>query len=206
MKDQNLFSAKNKQNIFSLLSAEFTKRVVKVNGLDTPMLHSEVQCECECCYICILHKNLYCGASSEALRWGTSKEYQQHMVMSRNKKTIYLVVHHLELFFSSKYLLQTLVNSADNKSMIFFLFFQENRLWYFMQIVSNGDNLHEMSKPFFWKKRRKYISNCCLLKFLQSMLRVNSPSLIINTGQGTFSISGNMTFISGLISKHVHLS
>ena len=27
-------------------------------------------------------------------------------------------------------------NSADDKLKIFFLFFQENRLWYFMQIVS----------------------------------------------------------------------
>ena len=38
-------------------------------------------------------------------------------------------------------------NSADDKVMIYFLFFQENRIWYFMQIVSLGDNLHEMSVP-----------------------------------------------------------
>ena len=34
----------------------------------------------------------------------------------------------------------------------FFLFFQENRIWYFMQIVSNGDDLHEMSNPVFLEK------------------------------------------------------
>ena len=25
-----------------------------------------------------------------------------------------------------------------------------------MQIVSNGDNLHEMSNPVFWEKQEKY--------------------------------------------------
>ena len=35
---------------------------------------------------------------------------------------------------------------------IFFLFFPENRIWHFMQIVSLGDNLHEMSNPVFWEK------------------------------------------------------
>ena len=32
---------------------------------------------------------------------------------------------------------------------IFYLFFPENRLWHFMQIVSLGDNLLEMSMPVF---------------------------------------------------------
>ena len=35
---------------------------------------------------------------------------------------------------------------------IFFLFFPENRIWHCMQIVSSGDNLHEMSDPVFWEK------------------------------------------------------
>ena len=39
-------------------------------------------------------------------------------------------------------------NSASNKLMIFFL---ENGVWHFMQIVSNGDNLHEMSNHVSWK-------------------------------------------------------
>ena len=42
--------------------------------------------------------------------------------------------------------------SADDKMMLFFLFFPENRIWHFMQIVSLGDNLHEMSNPIFWEK------------------------------------------------------
>ena len=42
--------------------------------------------------------------------------------------------------------------SADDKLMIFFLFFPVNRIQHFMQIVSWGDNLHEMSNPVFWEK------------------------------------------------------
>ena len=42
--------------------------------------------------------------------------------------------------------------SADDKMMLFFLLFPENRVWHFMQIVSLGDNLHEMSNPVFWEK------------------------------------------------------
>ena len=32
---------------------------------------------------------------------------------------------------------------------------KENRIWHFMQIVSLGDNLHEMSNPVFWEKLEK---------------------------------------------------
>ena len=35
---------------------------------------------------------------------------------------------------------------------IFFLFFPENGSWHFMQIVSLGDNLHDMSNSVFWEK------------------------------------------------------
>ena len=35
---------------------------------------------------------------------------------------------------------------------IFFIF-PENMLQHFMQIVSLGDNLHDMLKPIFWKKK-----------------------------------------------------
>ena len=42
--------------------------------------------------------------------------------------------------------------SVDDKLMIFFLYFHENRIRHFMLIVSSGDNLHEMSYPVFWEK------------------------------------------------------
>ena len=34
---------------------------------------------------------------------------------------------------------------------IFFLFFPENSVSHFIPIVSNDDNLYEMSDPVFWK-------------------------------------------------------
>ena len=39
--------------------------------------------------------------------------------------------------------------SADDKLIIIFLFFLENRIWHIMQIVSSGDNLHEVSNFIF---------------------------------------------------------
>ena len=43
-----------------------------------------------------------------------------------------------------------------------------------MQIVSYGDNLHEMSKPIFWKKKkiRKIFQNVAA-EILPSMLSIN---------------------------------
>ena len=48
-----------------------------------------------------------------------------------------------------------------------FLFFPEKRLKYFMQI-----SLHKMSKPTFWRQKKKNIAKCCLLKILPCMLSV----------------------------------
>ena len=41
------------------------------------------------------------------------------------------------------------VNAADNKLFIVFLFFPESKWWHFMQIVSQGENLHKISSPLF---------------------------------------------------------
>ena len=50
-------------------------------------------------------------------------------------------------------------NSANNKLVIFFsFFFPENKIWHFMQTVSIGDSLHEMSNPVFWEKYFKMMS------------------------------------------------
>ena len=54
-------------------------------------------------------------------------------------------------------MLGTLGKNFSRHLWIFFLFFPENRFWHFMQIVSIGENLHEMSKPVFWEeKKEKY--------------------------------------------------
>ena len=42
--------------------------------------------------------------------------------------------------------------ATEDKLIIFFLFFLENRIWNFMQIVSKGHNLHEISNPIFYEK------------------------------------------------------
>ena len=43
----------------------------------------------------------------------------------------------------------------------FVLFFPENRLWLFMQIVSLGDNLHEISKPVLGKNKKTIVFVIC---------------------------------------------
>ena len=47
-----------------------------------------------------------------------------------------------------------------------------------MQIVSYGDNLHELSNPIFWENKED-ISKCRPLKFLPSMLSVKEEYLLI---------------------------
>ena len=42
-----------------------------------------------------------------------------------------------------------------------------------MQIVSQRDSLHEMSKPIFWEKKRKIPFICHLLKLLREWSRLN---------------------------------
>ena len=54
----------------------------------------------------------------------------------------------------SKYLTLTMlrVDSADDKLKIFFLFFLENRIIYFMLFISLEDSLNEVSNPIFLEK------------------------------------------------------
>ena len=44
------------------------------------------------------------------------------------------------------------------KQHFFIFIFPENRAWHLMQIVSEGDNLHEMSSHVFWRKKSE--ENC----------------------------------------------
>ena len=57
-------------------------------------------------------------------------------------------------------------NSANNKFMIFF---SENRISYFMQTVSSGVNLYEMSTPVFLKKKKQQ-QEMCICKTLSFQL------------------------------------
>ena len=72
--------------------------------------------------------------------------------------------------------------------IFFFLFFLENRIWHFMQIVSLGDNLHEMSNPFFPRKNKKNISKCRLLKLVPSMQSVKVHLRTMQTAKTHISL------------------
>ena len=63
-----------------------------------------------------------------------------------------------------RYLMLSILSKNFNRQHfeIFFLFFPENRLQHFMQIVSLGDNLHEILRPIFCEKPEKK-SICHLL-------------------------------------------
>ena len=43
-----------------------------------------------------------------------------------------------------------------------------------MQIVSIGDNLHEISNPVFWEKKKKY-SNFSSAELAKSVVKVKKP-------------------------------
>ena len=91
---------------------------------------------------------------------GTSNEYLQYMFPRRCKKNIYLDIPLPRVMsFGDKKLLSKLFKLRtlgkifqQTALQIFFSFFPENRFRYFMQIVSKGDNLHDMSNPVFWEK------------------------------------------------------
>ena len=65
-------------------------------------------------------------------------------------------------------------DSAEDKLMRFFLFFPDNRIWHFMQIVSCCMKY----QSYFLGKNKKNISNCCLMKFLPSILSANTLSTL----------------------------
>ena len=52
---------------------------------------------------------------------------------------------------SAMYMTFWTISADDVDGFFYILFFPENRLWHFMQIVSWGENLHEMSEPIFWE-------------------------------------------------------
>ena len=83
------------------------------------------------------------------------------------------LLHTLDIQGSQAALTFTILwaNSADDKLVLFFSYFTENRIWHFMQIVSNGDNLHEMLNPVFWKNKKKYFKMSSAENFTQNAKR-----------------------------------
>ena len=81
------------------------------------------------------------------------------------------LIHRISLVISLYYMLNKDISwsfnaehSTEDILKYFFLFFPENRIWRFMQIVSNGDNLHEMSNLFSRKNKKRMPLMCRLLK------------------------------------------
>ena len=65
-------------------------------------------------------------------------------------------------FIKNAYWVTTLwTNSADDKLVAYSLFFPENSIWHFMQIVSIGDNLLEMSNSVFRENKKKNQNVIC---------------------------------------------
>ena len=87
----------------------------------------------------------WCNVNSDIFRIYLERNFSKYLFIKTKKKN---TKKKLRSDKSSTF--TTLwANTADNTLMIFFLFFQENRFWHFMQIVSNRDNLHECH-PVFW--------------------------------------------------------
>ena len=49
-------------------------------------------------------------------------------------------------------------NTTDDDLKYFSYLLQENKLWHFTQIVSSGDNLHEMLNLFSGKSKKNIIN------------------------------------------------
>ena len=144
MKCQILFSRKNQKSIISLLSAESAKKVLKKFSY---------------------YSLITFGYSLEVPCWGASNEYHNICFHAEIRKISHGYPSSLELWLpAAKYnLTMKPFNKLDfnisrqyfkilprNILMLLLLFFPEQRVWHFMQIVSSGDNSHEMSNPFFW--------------------------------------------------------
>ena len=68
-----------------------------------------------------------------------------------------------------------------------------------MQIVSSGDNLHEISNPVFWKNKTN-IPKCSLLKFLPRMRGVKFDTRSADIGSFIiFLYIVDMTWLESLI-------
>ena len=111
------------------------------------------------------NSNYFCHSCVLIILTNCTKQYSKRgetyvsCTEKKNKKTVVI----------ASYIILTLTvlcaNSADEKLMIFLLFFPESKIWYFIQIISVGDNLHVMSNPIFWEKLRKSIQNVICWNF-----------------------------------------
>ena len=77
-----------------------------------------------------------------------------------------------------------------------------------MQIVSNGDNLHDKSSPVFWKKKGKYIINLSSAELAQRVVKVEKLDKLIQADgirTRTTAISLSVTILWPLLGKQTCL-
>ena len=86
-----------------------------------------------------------------------SKQLKQNVI----HLIVYLTLSTLGKIFSRRYF------------VIYFLFSPENWIWQLMQIVSIGDNLHEMSDHILWKNK-KNINHLSSAKIAQRVVKVTA--------------------------------
>ena len=100
----------------------------------------------------------------------------KHFGIQQQNREHYITDHQIILFFHQKlsfpiFCIWSLIMQINAKHLgkmftrwhfeIFLLFFSGYRIWYLMQIVINGDNLHEMSNQDLWKNKKNNISVIC---------------------------------------------
>ena len=114
----------------------FSKARVNISG-QSFLCYDDVSCF-------QLSEHVHCSQGSFFLVLDSIWYYIRNMEVSTNSA----VQNCLQVFQSLEI---NLYHSMD-KFMICYLLFPDNKNWHFMQIASNGDNLHEMSKLKFWQK------------------------------------------------------
>ena len=155
--------------------------------------------------LCLLWRKICSGQSG--LPWGVSIHlnciwHTERLTKGDHSSRKYFHKFCVDLF--SKRLAFTFTTlwatSADNKLMIFFLFFPENRIWHFMQTVSIAWN----TKMWFLEIIKKNISICRLLKILPNVLSVkgkkNDPirSILVPFKVDSFKKGGKCVHVSVL--------
>ena len=115
------------------------------------------------------------GTLRIALQWQFNWATTCVFIENWKKIQYFLVIIVMPNPISAQILIQPLPLSGLIQQTInydIFLFFPENRIWYFMQIASIGDNLLSCKILFPWKNK-KNISKCWLLKILPTGLSIN---------------------------------
>ena len=117
--------------------------------------------------------NMFSWRNKENIVWIPTLIWNYGCTCNHHRKAVKCVLRAITASTSYFYLTLSILDKISSRwhTEIFYLFFLENRIWQFMQIVSTGDNLHEMSNPvlIFSPKNR-------IWKFMQTLSNLNEMS------------------------------